>query len=101
MVLKTPRRVILGTAVVMGVIVLSSQREGDAGGLSRPCVVKVSADKLNVRAGPGTQHPVVDTLTAGSVVPADRLIQDGFRQLKPGRWVAEEYLHPLPGSNCG
>jgi len=98
--LQTPRRVILGAAVVVGVVVLSSQPESDAG-RPAPCSVKVSADMLNVRSGPGTQHPVVGTLTADVVVEAARVTEGGFRQLGPDRWVAEQYLDPMPGSNCG
>lgn len=88
--------------MVLGVIVLSSPRESEA---NRPesCSLQVTADTLNVRSGPGTQHPVVDVLTAEVVVegvPA-AAVEGGFRQLGPDRWAAEQYLVPMPGSNCG
>lgn len=103
-VLKTPRRAIVGAAVVVGVIVLSSSNESDADRPvppPAPCSLKVTADTLNVRSGPGTQHPVVSTLTADAVVEADLVTESGFRQLGPNRWAAEQYLALVPGSNCG
>ena len=103
-ILKTPRRVIVGAAVVVGVIVLSSQNESDADRPVSPpaaCSLKVTADTLNVRSGPGTQHPVVDVLRADAVVEAALVTEAGFRQLGPDRWAAEQYLDLVPGSNCG
>jgi uncharacterized protein YraI len=62
--------------------------------------MEVTADTLNVRAGPGTNNPVVGSLAAGVEVRADRTISNDFRQLGPNRWAAQRYLDPMPGSNC-
>lgn len=91
---------IVGGAVVAGVIVLSSEHIGGVGG-SRPCTMKVTVETLDVRSGPDSREPVVETLAADAVVPADRTTRNGFRQLGPNRWAAQLYLDPVPGSNCG
>jgi hypothetical protein len=44
---------------------------------------------------------VVDTFGKGAVVSADRTTQNGFRQLGPDRWAAEEFLDPTADSDCG
>jgi hypothetical protein len=72
-------------------------------GLSDPsgCRVEVTADGVNVRSAPSTAAPVVETLRRGDLRPADKVVQGGFRKLAEGRWAAELYLTPVPGSNCG
>ncbi|MGH3816057.1 MAG: SH3 domain-containing protein [Pseudonocardiaceae bacterium] len=91
-------RWIVGAAVVLAVIVLSTGQERETDG-SRPCTMRVT-DALNVRSGPGSSDPVVDTLAEGEVVSADPTIRNGYRQLGPGRWAAQQYLEPTSGSNC-
>ena len=91
---------ILGSAVVIGVIVLSSQDDG-AGGGSGPCTMRVTADSLNVRSGPDSRDPVVETLAADAVVSANVTTRNGYRELGPDRWAAQPYLQPMPGSACG
>ncbi|MGH3799293.1 MAG: SH3 domain-containing protein [Pseudonocardiaceae bacterium] len=102
-VMKRWRWIVAG-AVVVGVIVLSTGRDPGAGGPgaggSRPCTMKVTAGTLNVRSGPDSRNPVVETLASGEVVSADRTTRNGFRQLGPDRWAAQLYLDPEPGSDC-
>ncbi|MGH3963281.1 MAG: SH3 domain-containing protein [Pseudonocardiaceae bacterium] len=90
---------IVGAAAVLAVIVLSTG-ENRGTGESRPCTMKVTADALNVRSGPGDSYPVVETLAAGEVVSADLTTRNGYRQLGPDRWAAQQYLEPEPGSKC-
>ncbi|MFN2478364.1 MAG: SH3 domain-containing protein [Pseudonocardiaceae bacterium] len=68
---------------------------------ARPCTVMVTADLLNVRSSPDGDAPVVDTFDKGAVVSADRITRNGFRQLGPDRWAAEEFLDPTAESDCG
>lgn len=110
-----PKRWIIGLALAAWVVVLNFEHEAaqpssgteQQSGVRQlvPCVVRVDADQLNVRSGPGTANPVVGTLDRGAIVPAARGTQGSFRQLGPGRylgrWVADEYLRPMPGANCG
>jgi len=68
---------------------------GDAQVAQRQCAIfRVNArDGLNVRSGPGTNFPVVDTLPYGSRVLFSRRVQNGFRELAdPGRWSSDRYL---------
>ncbi len=89
----------MAAAVVLAVIVLSTgEYEGTDG--SRSCTMTVTADALNVRSGPDSRDPVVETLAAGEVVSADLTTRNGYRQLGPDRWAAQLYLEPMPGSNC-
>ena len=90
---------IVGAAAVIGVIVLSTGRYG-GDGASGPCSMRVTVDNLNVRSGPDSRDPVVETLAADAVVSADPTISNGYRQLGPGRWAAQLYLEPMPGSDC-
>lgn len=90
------QRLWIGAAVVvLGVVVLSAEREDPP-----RCEVRVSADVLNVRSAPGTEHPIVDRLTAGAVTEAGGTVRNGFRQVGEGRWVASQYLTETPGSVC-
>jgi uncharacterized protein YgiM (DUF1202 family) len=108
----TKRRLwILGAGVVLAVLVLASQRDGGFGGgkyvgpdgvsTVGPCTVKVTADTLNVRFGPDDNSRVVDTVTGGAKISADRTVRNGFRQLGANRWAAQRFLEPVAGSNCG
>jgi uncharacterized protein YraI len=90
---------IVGPAVVLIVLVLVTGQDSGANG-SLSCAMEVTANTLNVRSGPGTDNPVVDTLSAGAVVQAERTTSNGFRQLGPNRWAAQRYLDLTPGSNC-
>jgi hypothetical protein len=94
--------------VLVGVLLLISEhnRNNPGGSTStsngaRPCTVTVTADLLNVRSSPDGDAPVVDTFDKGMMVSADRITRNGFRQLGPDRWAAQEYLDPTADSDCG
>lgn len=60
----------------------------------------VVANRLNVRAGPGAEHPVVGKLARGEQV---RVLEEesGWKRVRPDAgglegWVAGEYLHGPP-----
>jgi hypothetical protein len=106
-VATTRQKWVGGGAVVVAVVLLfaahdSQTTTGGSGtrGASGPCTVTVTADLLNVRTSPDNNAPVVQTYSRGAVVPADRTVRNGFRQLGPSRWAAQEYLNPMPGSDC-
>ncbi|MGH3996009.1 MAG: SH3 domain-containing protein [Pseudonocardiaceae bacterium] len=98
-------RLIVAVAVVLGVIVLSTgqdrQGQGSGTGGSGPCLMAVTVNGLNVRSGPDSRQPVVDTLAEGVVVSANQTTRNGYRELGPDRWAAQLYLQPEPGSDCG
>ncbi|WP_137812426.1 SH3 domain-containing protein [Gandjariella thermophila] len=72
------------------------ERALDAG----QCQVRIDADVLNVRSGPGTGWRVVGTYPRGATTTADPITWNGFRRLGEGRWSASRYLVPLPGARC-
>jgi hypothetical protein len=60
----------------------------------------VSAAELRVRSGPSTDSQQVETLSEGVVVDGTRVVTNGFRELSGNRWAADQFLTPLPGTNC-
>jgi hypothetical protein len=88
-------------AIAIVALAVISGRAPDVGssGSNDPqrCTVKVTADVLNVRAGPGAEFPTVDRLTRNAVVDAQRETSGGFRKLAEGRWAAEEFVKPSAG----
>ncbi|SHG50660.1 hypothetical protein [Streptoalloteichus hindustanus] len=90
--------VAVGVAVVMGG---GGNRDGvtpvsDKG----RCEFRVSADLLNVRAGPATDQRVVERLRGNALVPGQSATENGFRKLGDNRWAAAEFLTPAPGNTC-
>lgn len=64
------------------------------------CRVTVTADILNVRAGPDDTQPIVSTMRRDAVTPAQRTVVNGFRLLSDGKWVREEFVTPTSDSSC-
>lgn len=102
------QRYLIGGAVVIGLLLLVSERNSEntstdsgTGTGTRPCTVTVTADSLTVRSSPDGAASVVATFGKGAVMSADRTTRNGFRQLGPDRWAAQEYLVPTADSDCG
>ena len=56
-----------------------------------PYVVRIIADELNVREGPGTEYPIVQTVRRGSAYTIMEE-QNGFGRLKSGvGWICLQY----------
>lgn len=96
------------TFVLIAGVVLALLAIIDRGGLnaitiadgSTGCQLEVTTDQLNVRSGPSPGAALVETLPRGAHVDGTRVVTDGFRQLEEGRWAADQFLNPLPGTNC-
>lgn len=69
-------------------------------GSSADCRLTVATDELNVRSAPDAGSELLATLTRGDVVEGTRTVRDGFRELADDRWAADQFLTPLPGTNC-
>jgi len=100
----TRQQWVIGGAVVLGIVLLIAAHDsqtplGSSG--TRPCMVTVTADSLNVRSSPDSNAPVVQTYRKGAVMSAERTIRNDYRQLGPDRWAARAYLDPTAGSDCG
>lgn len=81
----------------------------DRGGLSEQstnadgstgCQLEVAADQLNVRAAPDPNSALLQTLVRGARVDGTRTVTNGFRELEGNQWAADQFLTPLPGTNC-
>lgn len=68
---------------------------------STGCQLEVTAEELNIRVGPTQDAELLDQLVRGDRVDGTRLVTDGFRELEDGRWAADQFLTPVPGSDCG
>lgn len=67
---------------------------------STGCVVEIATEELNVRAGPSQNAELLGAVRQGDRVDATPVVTDGFRQLEGGRWASNQYLTPLPGTDC-
>ena len=97
---------VLLTGVVLTVLaLLDAPRASDSDTAvvadgSTGCQLRVAAAELRVRAGPSTDSDQVEILSEGTVVDGTRVVVDGFRQLEGNRWAADQFLTPMPGTNC-
>jgi hypothetical protein len=108
MVLGIPKRLLIIVGVLAGVLFIylsgsdkRSSEGAESGEGSGRCRVTVTADVLNVRAGPSTSTEVVGKYLQDAEVDALPEVRDGFRRLAENRWVAEEFLRPVDGAACG
>jgi len=67
---------------------------------STGCGLRVTVAQLNVRSGPSQQAESLQTLVRGATVDGTRVVTSGFRQLKDGHWVFDQYVTPIPGATC-
>jgi hypothetical protein len=67
---------------------------------STGCQLEVAADQLNVRAEPNPESRLVETRVRGDRVDGTPVVTNGFRELKGNLWAANQFLTPLPGTNC-
>ncbi|MER7014105.1 SH3 domain-containing protein [Saccharopolyspora sp. NPDC000359] len=96
-----PRSLLLVGAGAIGALYLTGAHQvGGAPEAPEPCTFHVAADVLNVRSGPAAAEPKVDALRHGEQVSALPNVVDGFRDLGGGRWAAQQFLLPAPGSTC-
>ena len=65
---------------------------------STGCQLRVTVAELNVRSGPSQQSPSVQTLAQGATIDGTNVLTAGFRQLREGQWVFDQYVTPIAGS---
>lgn len=88
---KQWRLVAIGVAIVAAMVVFKNA-DLDATPTGDTCRIEVTADVLNVRAGPGADFPLVEKLGRGDEVEATSETANGFRSLGENRWVATEFV---------
>lgn len=94
-----PMVIILGLALAL-LAVIDRGGLGAVTGSSGGCELRVTASQLNVRSGPSNQSESLQVLTQGATLDGTTTLTGGFRQLKDGRWVFEQYVTPIAGSTC-
>lgn len=67
---------------------------------STGCQLEVTTDQLNIRVGPAVDAESDGTVTRGQLLDGTTTVVDGFRELEDGRYVADEFLTPVPGTDC-
>jgi hypothetical protein len=92
--------IVLGALLtVLALLDRGSLDEARADG-STGCQLEVTTDQLNVRAGPAAVAEQVGTVQRGQLLDGTTTVVDGFRELEDGRYVADEFLTPVPGTDC-
>ena len=97
------RSSVLPVLLIVGVALAGAAQRGDGEGDGDAppgsdgagpgrCTVEVTADVLNVRAGPGLDEPVVDQVPVGTALEVDAQVVERFRRSEDGRWVSADYL---------
>jgi hypothetical protein len=101
--LGIPKKTAIIVAVLAAVVVMYVVNAGkqSAGASPTGCKVAVTADVLNARSAPVASAGVVGKYLKDAQVDALPVVQNGFRQLGPGKWASSEFLQPLAGSKCG
>jgi len=67
---------------------------------STGCIMQVTTEQLNVRSGPSQQAELIGSLKQNDQVDATAVITSGFRELTGNRWASNQFLTPVPGTNC-
>jgi hypothetical protein len=67
---------------------------------STGCTLEVTTDQLNVRSGPSQDAELLDALHRGDRVDGTTVVTAGFRELEGSRWASNQFLTPVPGTNC-
>ena len=94
-----PMVIILGLLLAV-LAVIDRGGLGAVTGSSGGCQLRVTASQLNVRSGPSNQSESLQLLTQGATLDGTTTVTSGFRQLRDGRWVFDQYVTPIVGSTC-
>ncbi|MGF1521849.1 MAG: peptidoglycan-binding protein [Leptolyngbyaceae cyanobacterium] len=62
----------------------------------RVYIASDAASNVNIRSGPGTEYPVVNTLSRGTAIDISGQYQNGWAQLNNGNWVAGFLIDSQP-----
>lgn len=93
--------VVLGILLTVVALVDRGSLDVERADGSTGCQLEVTTDELNVRAGPAAEAELVGTFARGQLLDGTTTVTDGFRELEDGRWVADQFLTPVPGTDCG
>ena len=103
MILGIPKKMLMiigAVAAVVIVIALSQKGQADAQGSPTGCKVSVTADVLNARATAAGNGKIVGKYVRGAEFDAQTVVQNGFRKVAEGKWVANDFVQPVSGAKC-
>ncbi|MEV1291279.1 hypothetical protein [Pseudonocardia sp. NPDC049635] len=87
--------------IAVGLTAIALGYGGATGNLENACTVTVQAAEVTVRAAPSPSAQAVETLRRGQEVPAEAIVDTGFRKLTGGeRWVPSDSVAATAGSVC-
>ena len=91
-----------GGAAALALVYGNDKQPQDAVAAVNPtqCRVVVTADVLNVRAGPAMDAEIVGKFRKDAETNAEKVVQNGFRKINNDHWAAEEFLKPKEGHDC-
>ena len=76
--------------------------DGDGGGGGSTQRYRITAYRLRVRSGPGTQYTTVGALNYGTVVEVDQIVNQGayapWGRIGTDRWISLQYAQPVENS---
>lgn len=85
----------------VGLAALALLYGGATDNLDNACTMTVQVDRVPVRSSPGTAGAPVDTLTKGTEVAAQPVVDSGYRKLTgDDRWVPANSVAATAGSVC-
>lgn len=103
MILGIPKKILIvigAIAAVVIVIALSRKDQADAQGSPTGCKVSVTADVLNARETAAGNGKIVGKYLRGAEFDAQTVVQNGFRKVADGKWVANDFVQPVSGAKC-
>ncbi|WP_134731422.1 SH3 domain-containing protein [Amycolatopsis nivea] len=103
MILGLPKKTLIIIGVVAAVVVIyafGQKGRADAQGSPTGCKVSVTADVLNARETAAGNGKVVGKYLRGAEFDAQPVVQNGFRKVADGKWVADSFVTPVSGAKC-
>ena len=92
-----PLVLILGVGLAVVALAYGSATDN----LDNSCTMTVQVAKVDVRDNPGTTGAPVQTLTKGTQVTAEQIVDGKYRKLTGGdRWVPSSAVAATAGSRC-
>ena len=80
---------------------VTPHEEEEEGEGELPQKYRITAYRLRVRAGPGTQYATVGGLVQGTIVEVDQVVEEGayapWGRIGPKRWISLRYAEPVEG----
>lgn len=97
--MSTTQKFVIGGVVLVGILLLISERSSQSISGAGSCTVKVIVE-TPLRSEADGNAPAVGTLNRGAELLAERRVTNDYRQLGPSMWAARGALAPTPDTAC-